>query len=31
MRPALSSRLAWVVSGITLVLTSAGLLSVLEG
>jgi len=31
MRPALSSRLAWVVSGVTLVLTSVGLLSVLEG
>jgi hypothetical protein len=30
-RPALSSRLAWVVSGVTLVLTSVGLLSVLEG
>jgi hypothetical protein len=28
--PALSSRLAWVVSGVTLVLTSVGLLSVLE-
>jgi hypothetical protein len=31
MRPAVSSRLAWVVSGVTLVLTSVGLLSVLEG
>jgi len=30
-RPALPSRLAWVVSGVTLVLTSVGLLSVLEG
>ena len=30
MRPALSSRLAWVVSGVTLVLTSVALLSVLE-
>ena len=30
MTPALSSRLAWVVSGNTLVLTSVGLLSVLE-
>lgn len=30
MRPALSLRLAWVVSGVTLVLTSVGLLSVLE-
>ena len=30
MRPALSSRRAWVVSGVTLVLTSVGLLSVLE-
>ena len=29
MRPALSSRRAWVVSGVTLVLTSVGLLSVL--
>lgn len=28
--PALSARLAWVVSGVTLVLTSVGLLSVLE-
>ena len=28
--PPLSSRLAWVVSGVTLVLTSIGLLSVLE-
>jgi hypothetical protein len=31
MRPPLSSRLAWVVSGVTLVLTSVGLLAVLEG
>jgi hypothetical protein len=30
MRPALSSRLAWVVSGVTLVLTSVGLLSLVE-
>ena len=30
IRPALSSRLAWVVSGVALVLTSVGLLSVLE-
>jgi hypothetical protein len=30
MRPAVSSRLAWGVSGVTLVLTSVGLLSVLE-
>ena len=30
MRLALSSRLAWLVSGVTLVLTSVGLLSVLE-
>jgi len=30
IRPALSSRRAWVVSGVTLVLTSVGLLSVLE-
>ena len=31
VRPALSSQQAWVVSGVTLVLTSVGLLSVLEG
>jgi hypothetical protein len=31
MKPAQSPRLAWVVSGVTLVLTSLGLLSVLEG
>jgi hypothetical protein len=30
IRPALSSRLAWVVSGVALVVTSVGLLSVLE-
>jgi hypothetical protein len=30
MRPALSSRLAWVVSGVTLVLTTVGLVSVLQ-
>jgi hypothetical protein len=30
MKPPLSSRLAWVVSGVTLALTSVGLLSVLE-
>ena len=31
MRPPVSSRLAWLVSGVTLVLTSVGLLSVLDG